>query len=79
MSDEGWDRENGADVSLLHIHQTDSLRGEGNKVISWLHKATASAVPRRKTSRLREVPFHTSILMAEVSPLKQGRNTSNCS
>lgn len=79
MSDEGWDGENGTNVSLLYIHQTDSLRGEGNKVISLLHIATASAVPRRKMSQKREVPFHTSILMVEVSPLKQGRSTSNCS
>lgn len=50
LSDEGWDRENDANVSLLYIHQTDSLRGEGNKVISLLHTATASAVPRRKMS-----------------------------
>lgn len=67
MSDEGWDEENGAYASLLYIHQTFiSLRGEGNKVISWLHTATASAVPRRKTSWQREVPFHTSILMVTL-------------
>lgn len=66
MSDEELDRENDADVSFLYIHQKDSLRGEGNKVISLLHTAPASAVPRRKTSQQRVVPFYTTILMVEV-------------